>query len=163
MPDIDFLKLNADAAGLRIIVLANQLGCESDRERALHDWVEKLLTNFIAFTQSALEAERRLVLNTDPTKVAEIGEDLCNHRDNYQDYWCEEGDSDLWNFVPYGMAEFRNILSRIHRDLRIFLTAWGLELHKDERPVSAKPRYAFNADDIDDECYEDLHGTDDGE
>lgn len=58
MRNIDFLKLYADAAGLRIMVLANRLACETDRERALHDWVEQHLARFIAFTRSALEAER---------------------------------------------------------------------------------------------------------
>ncbi|APO70148.1 hypothetical protein IE4872_PC00117 (plasmid) [Rhizobium gallicum] len=91
MSDLDFLKLYADAATLRIDVLVSHLECSTALERALQDYLENFLSQFIAYTRSALAAERRFIFNTDPARVAELGEDRWNHRENYGLYWCEAG------------------------------------------------------------------------
>ncbi|WP_168169008.1 hypothetical protein [Shinella sp. HZN7] len=51
MLNIDYLKLYADASGLRVMLLANRLGCETETERVLHDWVVEHLDRFIDFTR----------------------------------------------------------------------------------------------------------------
>ncbi|WP_315926857.1 hypothetical protein [Mesorhizobium sp. SP-1A] len=160
MRDIDFLKLYASATGLRIMVLANRLGCETETERVLHDWVEQFLSRFITFTRGALAAERRVLTNTDPLQDADLDEELYYFRANYEDFWCEEGDHDLWDVVPSGMVGFRRILGQIHRDLRVFLSSSGLALPK-ELPPMRFPSHEIDPEDIDPECYEDLHGFDD--
>ena len=121
MYNIDFLKLYAKATGLRILLLANRLSCKTGEARVLHDWVEQHLSRFIAFTREALAAEQRLLTNIDASKDADLDEEFYYYCANYEDFWCEEGDDDLWNVVPFHMAEFRHILGAIHRELRIFL------------------------------------------
>ena len=128
MDKIDFLKLYANAAGLRIMLLANRLDCRSDRERALHDWVETHLSRFIAFTRGALAAESRFRLNTDPAKAADLDEDRFNYIQTYRDFWQEEDGHDLWDLVPPDMGAFRSILRDIRRDLKIVIPGWGLVL-----------------------------------
>jgi hypothetical protein len=132
MDKIDFLKLYADAAGLRIMLLANRLDCGCDRERALHDWVETHLSRFIAFTRGALAAERRFKLNTDPAKVDDLGEGRFNYIQTYRDFWQEEDGYDLWNYVPPETDAFLYILRDIRRDLKIELPGYGLVLPGDE-------------------------------
>ena len=155
MRNIDFLKLYADAAGLRMLVLANRLTCETERERALHDWVAQHLAKFITFTRSALEADRRFRTNTDPAKAEDLGEICYNYRYNYENYWREEGDCDLWDVVPMEMVAFRNILSEIHRNLKIFLSRWGLILPNEEQTS-----HDCDEQDPNEERYADLHGHD---
>ncbi|MNE38146.1 hypothetical protein D3C80_1320310 [compost metagenome] len=151
MSELNFLKMYADAVALRIDVLVNRLACNTALERALHDYLENFLSQFITYTREALAAERRFILNTDPAKkVAELDEDFGNHRENYEYYWREPKGSDLWDHVPAEMKEFRLLLSRIERTLGIPVDAIGLELP----PVERDP------DDMDEECYEDLHGYD---
>ena len=120
MSDLDFLKLYADAATLRIDVLVSRLECSTALERALHEYLENFLSQFIAYTRSALAAERRFIFNTDPARIAELGEDRWNHRENYGLYWCEAGGNDLWDYVPREMARFRRMLGEIQRKLGIF-------------------------------------------
>ncbi|CAM5289618.1 hypothetical protein ATER59S_00517 [Aquamicrobium terrae] len=128
MDKIDFLKLYADAAGLRIMLLANRFGCNSDRERVLHDWVATHLARFIAFTRSALAAERSFRFNTDPAKIDNLGEDYHNHVQTYRDFWQEEDGCDIWDVVPEDMEEFLSMIRRIYRDLKIVIPGWGLVL-----------------------------------
>ncbi|WLS01028.1 hypothetical protein [Shinella sumterensis] len=163
MRDINFLRLYADASGLRIMLMANRLTCATDRERTLHDWVERILAEFIAFTRSALEAERRVAFNLDPEQIADLGEDLHNHHANYEYYWCEEGGYDLWDVVPLEMKEFRGILGQIHRSLRIFLSAWDLVLPAEDPLMEVSPPGERDPSDEDEERYEDLFGVDDDE
>lgn len=61
------------------------------------------------------------------------------------------------------MVEFRRILGEVRNRLGIFLDATNLEWPEEEYPVSALPSVEHDPDDIDDECYEDLHGYDEGE
>ncbi|MDX3925910.1 MAG: hypothetical protein QHC90_08915 [Shinella sp.] len=163
MSELNFLKMYADAAALRIDVLVNRLDCNTALERALHDYLENFLAQFITYTREGLAAERRFVLNTDPAKVAELDEDFGNHRENYEYYWREPKGAGLWEYVPFEMKEFRLLLGEIERKLGILIDAIGLELPQEEHPVSAPPFVEHNPDDIDDECYEDLHGYDEGE
>lgn len=163
MSELNFLKMYADAAALRIDVLVNRLDCNTALERALHDYLENFLAQFITYTREALAAERRFILNTDPAKVAELDEDFGNHRENYEYYWREPKGSDLWDHVPCEMKEFRLLLGRIERKLGIPIDAIGLELPQQEYPTSAPSSVEHDSDDIDEECYEDLHGYDEGE
>ena len=110
MRNINFLTLHADAAGLRIMVLANRLASTTETERLLHDWVEQHLARFIRFTRKALAAERRVLLNNDPQQDADLGEELYNYQATYRDFWCEEDGYDLLDYVPLEMVEFRALL-----------------------------------------------------
>lgn len=87
-------------------------------------------------------SKSRIHCNTDPAKIEDLGEICYNYRYNYENYWREEGDCDLWDVVPMEMVEFLKILGQIHRSLKIFLSRWDLELPGD----------------IDPDCYENLHG-----
>lgn len=58
MSELNFLKMYADAAALRIDVLVNRLDCNTALERALHDYLENFLAQFITYTREALAAER---------------------------------------------------------------------------------------------------------
>ncbi len=160
MSDIDFLKLYADAAALRIDVLVSRLACKTDLEKAFHDYLENFLAQFITYTRSALAAERRFALNTDPAKVDELGEDRWNHRENYCYYWCETRGNDLWDYVPPEMMGFRRILGQIHRMLGISIDGMGLELPEECGP--GKP-IDYNPVDLDPDYYDDLDGYDDGD
>ncbi|UWU26014.1 hypothetical protein N2601_32315 (plasmid) [Rhizobium sp. CB3060] len=152
MSDIDFLKLYADAAALRIDVLVSRLECNTALEKALHDYLENFLAQFINYTREALAAERRFVRNTDPTKLAELDENFGNHRENYEYYWCETRGNDLWDYVPLQMAGFRRILRAIHRKLGISIDGMDLDIPEEWgllRPVD------YNQVDLDPDCYED--------
>jgi hypothetical protein len=159
MRKIDFLALYANASGLRILVLANRLGCKTDRERALHDWVATDLARFITFTRSALVAERAFLTNTDPTKIDDLGEDFYNFRYNYENHWREEDGCDVWDLVPPEMAELRTILGEIHRSLKIYISGWGLVLPKDPAAPASDRDGAADDEDDDISCWERLHGS----
>ena len=150
MRNINFLTLHADAAGLRIMVLANRLASTTETERLLHDWVEQHLARFIRFTRKALAAERRVLLNNDPQQDADLGEELYNYQATYQDFWCEEDGYDLLDYVPLEMVEFRALLGTIYRCLRIEFPSWGLILPEE---VSL---HDLDPEDIDTECSGDL-------
>ncbi|MEH3117056.1 MAG: hypothetical protein PGN25_05440 [Methylorubrum populi] len=134
MSNVDFLGLHASAAGFRIMVLANRLGCTDERERALHDWLERQLAEFIGFARAALAAERRFILNTDPGKAQALGEDVWYYEETFIPYWCE-GAFDLRDRVPVEMQALHGILDRIDQELGIFVTARNLILPGDPRPV----------------------------
>lgn len=159
MSELNFLKMYADAAALRIEFLVNRLDCNTAPERALHDYLENFLARFIFYTREALAAERRFILNTDPAKVAELDEDLGNHRENYGYYWCEPKGSDLWDYIPPEMKELRRLICAIEGRLGIFVDAIGLELPEGVRLVSVSQADDDYPDDIDDECF----GYDEGE
>lgn len=132
MLNIDYLKLYADASGLRIMLLANRLDCGTETERVLHDWVIEHLDRFIRFTRKGLNMERQLMIETDDDRVADLGEYLFGYRDIYENGWCEEDGYDFWDFVPPESVEFARILQEIHRSLKIVIPGWGLVLPADE-------------------------------
>ncbi|WP_226623181.1 hypothetical protein [Brucella anthropi] len=150
MRNIDFLTLYADAAGLRIMVLANRLGSRTETERVLHDWVEQHLARFMVFTRKALAAERRLLANTDPEQDEDLGEELYQFRTTYEEFWCEEDGYDLWDIMSLEMVEFRVLLGAIYRSLHIQIPSWGLTLPDELHSPDVDPA------DIDTQCSGDL-------
>lgn len=139
MRNTDFLKLYADASGLRLVLLANRLHCEDEIERLLHDWVEQRLSRFIAFTREALAAERRFLANSDPAQDTNLAEDLYQYRLTYKADWCCETDCSIDDLASPEMVEFDGILRQIYRHLRISIPTYGLTLPVDNFPSRSGP------------------------
>lgn len=182
MSDIDFLNLFAKFSGFRVLVLANRLGCTNDLARRAHDRLVQELRQLSDDMRWSLKAQHRLLLNTDPAKSDDLAEWLWNCECKFNEFWCDPEGNDLLEnriYVDYGTREWYDprsqvwvsfydahppvqdvageelcgldkIIAQIHEETGVrfttYLSGWDID-----RP---------DPDDLDPECYEDLHGLD---
>jgi hypothetical protein len=79
------LMFFAQLSGLRILVLANRLGCDSDLARTVHDRLAAKLAEMIEAQRRILAADRALVVARGTTNHEDAFYDL----HHYKAAWCE--------------------------------------------------------------------------
>ncbi|OQM73382.1 hypothetical protein [Manganibacter manganicus] len=90
------LMLVAQLSGLRIQVLANRLGCDSDLARGVHDLLAAKLADMIAAQRNILAADRALVA----ARGTEVEEDAFYDQNHYQTAWHE-----TWHTEPIALLD----------------------------------------------------------
>lgn len=182
MSDIDFLNLAATFSGFRIMVLANRLGCTNDLARNAHDRLARALAKLNEDMRKGLAAERDLLLNTDPNRCDDLGETLWCCERNFDELRCDPEGIDLLEnsiHVDWGTREWYDPRTKawvaFFDALPPVLDAAGEELcglDKIIMQIREETGIRFTTfmsgtdddepdwDDVDVECYEDLHGFD---
>lgn len=95
MSEFTYVSLYAKYAGLRIMVLANQLACDDDLSRAAHDTLVEKLDQLIALTRRAIAAERELAVNPTRPDAQDLGEVIWEAGRALTDYWGDPEGTDL--------------------------------------------------------------------
>nr|WP_295468837.1 hypothetical protein [Mesorhizobium sp.] len=90
------LMLVAQLSGLRILVLANRLGCDSDLARTVHDTLAAKLAQMIEAQRKILAADRALAA----TRGTEEVEDAFYDQHHYQTAWYE-----TWLIEPVALLD----------------------------------------------------------
>ena len=84
------LMLVAQLAGLRIHVLANRLGCDTDLARSIHDKLASVLASMIEDQRKILTAERVLAAARGTLDEEDAYFDLHHYRSAYFETWLME-------------------------------------------------------------------------
>lgn len=84
------LLLVAQLSGLRIQVLANRLGCNSDLARSVHDKLASLLAEMLEGQRKILAAERVLLAARRTPDEEDAFFDLHHYRSAYYETWLVE-------------------------------------------------------------------------
>lgn len=84
------LMLVAQLAGLRINVLANRLGCDTDLARSIHDKLASILASMIEDQRKILAAERVLADARGTSDEEDAFFDLHHYRSAYFETWLME-------------------------------------------------------------------------
>lgn len=84
------LMLVAQLSGLRIQVLANRLGCDSDLARSVHDRLASVLAEMVEGQRKILVAERVLLAARRTSDEEDAFFDLHNYRTAYYETWLIE-------------------------------------------------------------------------
>ncbi|WP_349009633.1 hypothetical protein [Mesorhizobium sp. CN2-181] len=90
------LMLIAQLSGLRILVLANRLGCDTERARAVHDRLAAKLAEMIQAQRNILAADRARVAS----RGTEDEEDAFYDLRHYQTAWYE-----TWLIEPVALLD----------------------------------------------------------
>ncbi|WP_454858544.1 hypothetical protein [Rhizobium binxianense] len=185
MSDIDFLMLHARFAGFRIMVMANRVGCSSALGLKAHDSLIVQLDKLAGMMRAGLAAERRILLNTDPAKNDDLGEELWYCERNYIEA-CDPEGIDLLGTGPcvdWGTREWYDPRCKIWVSFydapppspvtvpaqklcgldRIILQIAEETGVRFTTYVSASEERTADPANFDPECYEDLHGFHDDE
>lgn len=84
------LMLVAQLAGLRIHVLANRLGCDTDLARSIHDKLAEVLAAMIEAQRKIVTAERVLATTRGTPDQEDAFFDLYHYRSAYFETWLME-------------------------------------------------------------------------
>ncbi|MHA6645754.1 hypothetical protein [Mesorhizobium sp. A623] len=84
------LMLVAQLSGLRIQVLANRLGCDSDLARSVHDKLASSLAEMVEGQRKILDAERALLAARRTSDEEDAFFDLHHYRTAYYETWLIE-------------------------------------------------------------------------
>ena len=90
------LMLVAQLSGLRVLVLANRLGCDTDLARGIHDTLAATLAKMIDAQRNILAAERALAA----ARGTEGEEDAFYDQHHYQTAWYE-----TWLVEPIALLD----------------------------------------------------------
>lgn len=84
------LMLVAQLSGLRIQVLANRLGCDSDLARGVHDRLASVLAEMVEAQRKILAAERALLAARRTSEEEDAFFDLHHYQSAYYETWLVE-------------------------------------------------------------------------